>query len=1163
MHVSLRIWRRLAIAVGVCGVVVGLAVAIVWIWLIPRVIIGRLEQMHAGKVSIEGWWINARSAGVRGLALHETKSRQSPIWARTRAVSTDLNWRRVLSGQLTPRRVTVRSPRLTIRFDDNGTPLTQPRFGGRSAGNSAIPVVVVEDAHLTLTRPGQPNAMLVSGIQARVVPRRERITFSARTDDPAWKQWTVSGDADSQLASGSIVLSGRDISDAYEKIKQSPFIPRAVGDHVQPDGELDVVATVRWSSSTPLQARTTIKFLNSTVSLPTLGLSARETTGTMVVEGAVVSIPGMTGQAMGGRVDAQGTLDFRHSPSLIDLNLKLNGINVAQTPPRWQIQETGITGRLTGSARLKAALTANSADLSRTSGEAVVEDCAFQGIPIKSLRLSTKAEDADLQYKRGHSQDSPIGAVRTPRPGALQHLPKDGLSTTTNLDPPLQERKGLILPKSLATTFELEDVTINQVLARGQAMGIHVPFAIAGTLSLEAEATFSTKKGLLEIPELSVQLGGKPLTVHLGLNLFPPYAFEGGVDVSGWEIGDFLAFLPQVARPAPVSGVMTVKAEAKGALAPFQVRSEGAGHVEGLRVGVFSIGNVPMHWSTTPDAIVIEGVEAQPFDGRMRLTAQIPVAGNRPTQGRAVISGVDLSKLSALLPEGNLKLAGKVDGTMDFRVPPGAAWLDANLSLAAPELTVQGIPADRLKAALSVRSGVATYDLSADSLGGKVRFRGDYPLTATAKIDEANARFQFAAFKLSGLWRAWKLRGSLSQWDGLAAIDANLRTNRQGTNLRAHGIAEVRDLNWRSGPPLGGLRGEVIITPEGWRVTALTGQLFGGPVNGEIWADTPKKGADRVGFEMRTEHASLTRIAAFQPKLARYVEGFGNLRMSGRFDESLRAEGEAFATEARFFSLPVAELHVPAELTYDATGGVGILRVRGLTARLGGGKMRSDARFQFGVGESFSADVALSALDLETLTRLLTDVRRPSGGKVSGRIHLSGTDPDDLKSLRGKVDLGLEGASLIELPVFREIDRLLGAARGGIFDDGELRGVIADRRFSIEELTLTGRLAQIHSSGAVGFDGKLDLVALVNSNQIIAETGQNLVALIPGLRNLEGRSGEATRAFSGFLSNRLLKIRVSGTLSNPQVSVDPGVVVSAAAVGFFSSVLRLPAGLLR
>ena len=86
------------------------------------------------------------------------------------------------------------------------------------------------------------------------------------------------------------------------------------------------------------------------------------------------------------------------------------------------------------------------------------------------------------------------------------------------------------------------------------------------------------------------------------------------------------------------------------------------------------------------------------------------------------------------------------------------------------------------------------------------------------------------------------------------------------------------------------------------------------------------------------------------------------------------------------------------------------------------------------------------------------------------------------------------------LPVFRELDRFLGAARGGLFERGHLTGTVAGRQVVVEPLTLEGRLAQVHGAGTVGLDGQLNLEMLINTNQIIPQTGQALVGLIPGLR---------------------------------------------------------------
>lgn len=113
----------------------------------------------------------------------------------------------------------------------------------------------------------------------------------------------------------------------------------------------------------------------------------------------------------------------------------------------------------------------------------------------------------------------------------------------------------------------------------------------------------------------------------------------------------------------------------------------------------------------------------------------------------------------------------------------------------------------------------------------------------------------------------------------------------------------------------------------------------------------------------------------------------------------------------------------------------------------------------------------------------------------------------------------------------------------------------------IETFTLVGPLVQLHGAGTVGFDTRVDLEVLVNTTQIVSQTGKALAALIPNLGGPGGRAGRA--GFANFLSSRLLKFRVTGTLANPTVNLDPSIAVTEGAAGFFAGALKLPGELLR
>jgi translocation and assembly module TamB len=443
-----------------------------------------------------------------------------------------------------------------------------------------------------------------------------------------------------------------------------------------------------------------------------------------------------------------------------------------------------------------------------------------------------------------------------------------------------------------------------------------------------------------------------------------------------------------------------------------------------------------------------------------------------------------------------------------------------------------------------------------------VKFKGDYPLFSDEiPRPDASANLQAVGFSIGSLARASGIDGVASKLDGLAALDANILASPPSLAPRVAGRLEVRKLRLGEDFPIGQFQGVLHYTPNSWRLDPIDGTLLGGPANGRIWSEGAGPERD-VNFGMDLSNASLSAALAFVPFLSKRVAGNGKLRVSGRLGTTLRLELLALVDRARVFGLPLSELRAPAELTYNAGGNLGTLVVRDATARFGGGQFNMRSQFQFGADPRYRVHLQLTKLDLEGLARATSDARRTASGRISGEVEVDGGNPNDLRQMKGRVDLDLSDASIVELPIFRQIDRFLGASRGGLFEEGNLSGQIANRQLLVNQLVLKGRLVQIHATGTIGFNEELHLDVQINTNQLIPETGLALARLIPGL-GATTRRDQALQQVSGFLATRLTKVRVSGTLRSPQVSADPAVVVTQGAAAFFAGVLELPLGLVR
>ena len=705
--------------------------------------------------------------------------------------------------------------------------------------------------------------------------------------------------------------------------------------------------------------------------------------------------------------------------------------------------------------------------------------------------------------------------------------------------------------------------------------------------------------GTLTIKDLEATLEGSPLAGSGTLALAEPYNFDVQVHSDGWDLVKLLALVPTAPSPPPVSGTLSGRAEATGTLSPLKVSTTGEGVLGRFEVGEVAVGDVPVTWQTDPEAIVIDITDAHPFGGTVSVNATIP-AGGGPIQGALTASGIDAEAIAAALPGKPLELTGTADARGTFTIRPGTSVattaFDSDIRLESPGLTVQGIPATAVQGKATADAGVIHYDLYAESLGGKLKFQGDLPLVpvepapATDSADAeppappdrpatppnatssgGPARFQAIGFALRPeLWRALGGSEALAKIQGLGAMDVEVWPN-EPAGLKARGVAEFRDLRYGDDYPLGEIRGSFVLEPKGWRVEPLAGRVFGGEATGSLSAETPDAPAGVEGisfadapiqFVLAIERAKLGRVLAVVPALGTLAEGDARIRVAGRLGESTEGEGEIRVDRGSVAGLPLSELRMPIRFALAPGSESGSIETRRWEARLAGGRLEGTARLRVGLSRAFRTETKLTDVEIEFLTRLLSDARHPAAGKVSGVLTLEGADPARPETYTGRAALELQDAEVLDLPVFRLLDRFLGGpAGGGAFQEGTISAGIGNREVKVEELALVGRVAQLHATGTIGFDGRLDLIVLVNTNQIISETGQALLARIPGLSSARG--AQATSKLSGFLSNRLIKLRVSGTLSDPNIALDPGATVTNAAAGFFAGALKLPLGLFR
>jgi translocation and assembly module TamB len=1380
MRLSSRKWKWLGVGLAMMTA----AFFVVRTWVVPSLILGQLQANYRGKVSFESWWFGLHSAGITGLKLGETRASDSPVWFSADRISTNVSIERLIRGQVMPTQVEVDRPEVTFHLDAKGQPLTkiplvpsdEGKAGKAQVDRTILPDILTKNGVITLQQDGR-KPMTIRGVDARLSPVDDGAKIEVKTDDPTWGQVTVSGHFDPSFKHGNMEIKSSPgfVADP-DKLERIPFIPAEVWANLEPRGPVDALVHIKLDADAakPVVVHTEITLEGTNARLNTLQVESTDTHGHIVIDDALVKVLDLKGKTLDGTIAAAGILDFGQKIPRIDLDLRLKNIDATKTPPAWQFDELGATGRLSGKVDLKVALRPKGPDLTGTDGRAVIEDGSFQGIRIKSLSLALKASGNDLQYqtlpegsfnkdefdeKPGIPSISIASTAETSQNGqfdimepVLKALPiielaahdhgligwvAFGISELLSLQIKEAEGKegGFRLPKTISTQIELADVDLITLLEKAKKYGIVIPVPVAGRFSLKASATIplgalkniqayrfqgdatlmgasidhvdlglvaahlelvngvlelsdfrgqfvekaagteknppprtasppssgplpagafrghlkasiaprgdasatfegnqlpiaellapvlpiptpvsgettllvnaranlanladmstyqidghfnsrrikytdavldeiatdlKVEKGRVEVSNLTAKLLGKPLKASGGLDLAAPYRYSGVVTIDGWEIAKVLGFVPGVPKPAPVSGSIAARAEASGSLTPFAIQTRGAAKIVNAKAAAIPAGTVAFHWITESDEISLTGLEIDAFGGQVTGEARIPTKPGRSIEASATLKKIDSALLAAtFLGNKGLQLGGVADGKLKISMPLDASVIIANATLESPRLEVrqglnESIVVDGLKLSAIARDQTIRYEATAESLGARVRFRGSAPIATDLSKMVADAEFQAAGFRLGEVWKSLGMVGGLAKLDGLGAFNANIRAKIQPFELYSRGIFEFRDLHYGNLLNLGTLSGNASLTPKSWGIDQVRGELLGGLVSGEAHSETRTGGARAIAFDFKVDRASLAKMTTAVPLLAREVEGYGSFKVAGRVAEALQASGEVLVSHAKIHGIPMTDLRFPAELEMNPDSGVGSVHSRHWTARMAGGSVRGSAWIRLGTDRTFQSDLQVTNLDLEAVSRLQNNGKRPPSGRLSGKISLTGPHPDDISKMRGKIDVDLDDASLVELPVFKELDRFLGSARGGgLFEDGSLLGTIFNRTLFVEQLTLKGKLIQIHATGSVTLDGGLNLEVLVNTNQVIPQSGLALVNIIPGLGTAIGRSEEVLLRLASFLENRLLKFRVSGTMGNPVVQLDPGIAVGDTAVGFFSSILKVPNG---
>jgi translocation and assembly module TamB len=189
----------------------------------------------------------------------------------------------------------------------------------------------------------------------------------------------------------------------------------------------------------------------------------------------------------------------------------------------------------------------------------------------------------------------------------------------------------------------------------------------------------------------------------------------------------------------------------------------------------------------------------------------------------------------------------------------------------------------------------------------------------------------------------------------------------------------------------------------------------------------------------------------------------------------------------------------------------------------------------------------------------MTELSQMGTGQVSGRFDFSGSDVRSLDDLTGTLEARLQQTQALQLPVLQQLTPFLlgGQSSAAVFQNGSLRGRLIRGAVRIDQLTFSGSVLQLFLAGTVTLQGRLNLEVTANTGNLgvnpafLRVLGLRVPAVgpIPVMLLMEA---------STYFSNRVVHLRVTGTVRSPVVTIEPLSLLTEEALRFFLNRANLP-----
>jgi hypothetical protein len=719
------------------------------------------------------------------------------------------------------------------------------------------------------------------------------------------------------------------------------------------------------------------------------------------------------------------------------------------------------------------------------------------------------------------------------------------------LTPGLREGAGGSLDGS-ATWRSPAKTLLDTATWEGQATLTGDELRVAGIALDRVNAAARLAKGELKLTDLKFGVQGLMVAGTGTMTLKDSYPYEVRFGLDDADLGALTKLTPGVTLPVTVDGRMNADAVVRGKLTPMTAEASGTVDARRLRLGDFTFESVRSGWKIDPKRVLLEDVTASLYQGRVTGSATLPLDPKETGTVNFALKSLNVGAMTKDVKGLPVRLSGEASGTVEGKLAPAAAGgereFSAELNLDAPKLRVQNVPTERLRGRFGYTQGAIRYRLEGDALGGKFELEGRVPVGAAPKPPPgAEGSIRLRGVRIGGLTQALgqlELPGPLR---GLLDLELDYSTDADG-EYQGRGRVNVSRLRWDRTDLATRLVSDIVIRNSVLELRETSAEVLGGSLR--LRAAVNLRFPERSFLSVVAERMELNRLGAIFPELGLDGEGPMNLRLWTTLGREWRGGGQLELTRGKISGVDVGGWQIPYRFTWSPEWNRGELTVFDSGAQLAMGRANGRATVIWGSGVSVEVHVRFQNLEVRSLLRTFGEVGQQFGaGRASGLLDLTGRDVRSLNDLSGRLEIDFRQAQALQLPVLSRITPFLrGVSQATSFEKGDLRATLGRGIWRVQRLTAESRTLNLMAEGIVTVQGRLDLEVTVRTGELFVNP---VLLRLLGLSVGQPAPVEVLIRASEWLSNRVIHLRVGGTVGNPVVRVEPVRLLTEEAIRFF------------